>query len=64
VTLQPTVQAVAAVIGLIRDWLRRPGAQRSVRRVEIDGDVLKLTGTSSELQERLVDDWIKRRAAG
>lgn len=62
VSLQPTAQAVGAVVALIRDWLRRSGAQRSVR-IEIDGDVLELTGTTTELQQRLVDDWIRQHAA-
>jgi hypothetical protein len=63
VSLQPTVQAVGAVVALVRDWLRRSGSERSVR-VEIDGDVLELTGATTELQQRLVDDWIAKHAAG
>jgi len=61
VSLQPTVAAVTALVALARDWLRRSGAQRSVR-VEIDGDVLELTGTSTELQLRLVNDWINKHS--
>jgi len=61
VSLQPTVAAVTAVVALVRDWLRRSGAQRRVR-VEIDGDVLELTGTSTELQLRLVNDWINKHS--
>jgi hypothetical protein len=51
---------VQAVVGLVVDWLRRAGGQRTVR-VEIDGDVLELHGVSSEVQAKLVDDWLRRR---
>lgn len=50
-----------AVVGLVLDWLRRAGGQRTVR-LEIDGDVLELQGVSSEVQAKLVDDWLRRRA--
>ena len=50
---------VQAVVGLVVDWLRRAGGQRTVR-VEIDGDVLELQGVSSEVQTKLVDDWLNR----
>jgi hypothetical protein len=61
VSLQPTMAAVTSLVALVRDWLRRSGAQRSVR-VEIDGDVLELTGTSTEVQLRLVNDWINKHS--
>ncbi|HEU4947030.1 MAG TPA: hypothetical protein VFT31_07740 [Kribbella sp.] len=60
-SLQPTVQVVGGVIALVRDWLRRSGSQRSVR-LEVDGDVLEVTGVTSEVQQRLIDDWINRHA--
>jgi hypothetical protein len=63
VSVQPTLQAMGPVLALARDWLHRPGPQRTVR-VEIDGDVLELTGASSAVQERLVEDWLTRHAAG
>jgi hypothetical protein len=63
VTLQPTVQIVAVLVAQVRNWLRRTGTERKVR-VEIDGDVLELTGTTTELQQRIVDDWIARHASG
>ncbi len=62
VSLQPTVQAVAGVIATVRDWMRRTGGNRTVK-IEIGGDVLELTGASDQVQQRLVDDWIKRHAA-
>jgi hypothetical protein len=32
--------------------------------VSIDGDVLKLTGATSQQQEKIVDAWLARHAAG
>ena len=60
VSLQPTVQVIGAVVATVRAWMGRSG-QRSVK-IEIGGDVLELTGTSDEVQKRLVDDWIRRHA--
>ncbi len=62
VSLQPTVAAMGGVIAAVRQWMRRSGGDRSVK-IEIGGDVLELTGASDEVQQRLVDDWIKRHAA-
>jgi hypothetical protein len=61
VSLQPTAQAVGAVIATVRDWMRRSGGNRTVK-IEIGGDVLELTGASDTVQQRLVDDWIRRHA--
>lgn len=61
VSLVPSVQAIGAVFGLVRDWLRRSGSERSVR-IELDGDVIELKGTTTEVQQQLVDDWIKKHA--
>ncbi|MDX6253605.1 MAG: hypothetical protein QOF10_6965 [Kribbellaceae bacterium] len=61
VGLGPSAQAIGAVMSLVRDWLRRSGTERSVR-IEIDGDVIELKGTTTEVQQQLVDDWIKKHA--
>jgi len=45
----------------VRGWLTRSGGRRTVR-LEIGGDVLELTGTTSAVQERLVDEWIRAHA--
>jgi hypothetical protein len=63
VSLQPTLQTVRALVGLVRDWLLRGNPQRTVR-IELDGDVLELTGATADLQQRLVDEWIHRHATG
>lgn len=53
-------QTVRAVVTAIRAWLRRsPQLPRTVR-VEIDGDVLELSGASSTDQERLVGLFLSR----
>jgi hypothetical protein len=62
VSLQPTLQTVGAVVAAVRDWMRRSGGNRTVK-IEIGGDVLELTGASDQVQQRLVDDWIRRHAA-
>ena len=59
VTLQPTVALLTAMIGVVRDWA---GRGRHHVKVEIDGDVLELSGASDDVQRRLVDDWIARHA--
>jgi hypothetical protein len=63
VSLQPTVQVVAGVVAVVRDWLRRSGGNRSVK-IEIGGDVIELTGASDDVQRRLVNDWISRHTSG
>jgi hypothetical protein len=62
VSIVTAPEALRVVVGTIRDWLGRSRA-RSVR-LEIDGDVLHVTGLSSEDQERLIDSWLARRTGG
>jgi hypothetical protein len=47
------------VIDVVRTWLRAQ-PERSIT-LEIDGDVLSLTGVSSAEQRRLADEWLARR---
>jgi hypothetical protein len=63
VSMRPSVGQLTAVVGLVRDWLRRSPGPRSVK-VTIDGDTLEITGASDELQRRVVEDWISKHAAG
>ena len=52
--------ALSSVVKTVRAWL---GEHRQRRvRIELDGDVLELTGVSDEERERLVDAWIERHA--
>jgi len=61
VTLQPTVEGIGALVGMIRTWLARGGGGRKVR-IELDGDVLELSGTTAEVQEQLAAAWIQRHS--
>lgn len=51
-----SVEALKAVIGYIQSWLGATGC-RSVE-LEISGNKLKVTGTSSKEQQRLIDTFI------
>ena|SRR5690348_3104955 len=54
--LHPSV--LAAVVETVRGWAGR--GNRTVR-VEIDGDVLNLTGVTSAQQQQIIDAWLSRR---
>jgi len=60
VSLVTAPEALRAVVGAVRGWLARSRA-RSVY-LELDGDVVHVTGVSSAEQTRLIDAWIARRA--
>jgi hypothetical protein len=51
---------LSTVISAVRSWLA--GSQRRSIKVELDGDVLELTGVSSKEQARLTDEWLRRHA--
>ncbi|MEU0096005.1 hypothetical protein [Kribbella sp. NPDC006257] len=59
VSLQPGLQVMGAVVAVVRDWLRRSDSGRTVK-IAIDGDVIELTGASDDVQQRLVDAWVKK----
>lgn len=52
------VPSVQDVVSAIRSWVGR-NAVRSVK-ISLDGDVLEVTGISSEDQRRLIDAWVAR----
>jgi hypothetical protein len=58
VTLAPTAERVGALVRVVMGWLGRGSKQRTVR-LEVDGDILELTGTTSEMQQKLADEWIR-----
>lgn len=62
VSLHPTAALLVSLVQTVRGWLTRSGGKRTVR-LEIGGDVLELTGTTSAVQERLVDEWIRAHAS-
>jgi hypothetical protein len=51
------LEAVAKTVG---SWVERLG-RRSVR-IEIDGDVLEVTGASRRDQRALIQEWVRRQA--
>jgi hypothetical protein len=51
---------LSRVVDVVRTWLRAQ-PERSIT-LEIDGDVLSLTGVSSAEQHRLADEWLARRS--
>jgi hypothetical protein len=61
VSLAPGLQVLGSVVAVVREWLRRAGDGRTVK-LTIDNDVIELTGTSDELQQQLVDAFVRRHA--
>lgn len=53
-------ESLSALVRTVRGWLGGDAA-RSVR-IELDGDVLELTGASDAERQRLVDVWIESHA--
>jgi hypothetical protein len=53
-------QLFAAIVATVRTWLG--AAQPRSISLEIDGDVLELTGVSTAEQSRLADEWLARHA--
>jgi hypothetical protein len=50
---------LASAVGAIRSWVE--GHPQRTIKLEVDGDVLELTGVSSKEQRRLADAWLRRR---
>jgi hypothetical protein len=53
------VETLRAVLGAVRSW-----AARTNREVEVSygGDVLRVTGATSDQQEKIIDAWLARHA--
>jgi hypothetical protein len=51
-------QLLGPVLAAVRSWLAG-SPQRSIK-LELDGDVLELSGVSSAEQRRLTDEWLRR----
>jgi hypothetical protein len=60
VSLVDPATVLPTVVAAVEVWLRGRG-QRSVK-LEVDGDVLEVTGLSSQDQRRLIDGWLARHA--
>lgn len=61
VSLAPGLQVLGSVVSVVRDWLRRSGSGRTVK-LTIDGDVIELSGASDQVQQQLVDAFVRRHA--
>ena len=62
VTLASTPELLRVIVSTVQGWLTRSSA-RSVK-IKLGDSELEVTGVSSKQQERLIDDWIARRATG
>src|SRR6266536_518035 len=51
-------QLLTPVLAAVRSWLA--GSPRRSIKLELGGDVLELTGVSSNEQRRLTDEWLRR----
>jgi hypothetical protein len=54
-------EGVRAVVGAVVSWATRTGHNVEVT---MDGDTLKVSGVTSEQQDRIVNDFLARHAAG
>ena len=61
VAVGTAAQGLAAVVLMAREWRKRGSGTRKVR-LEIDGDVLVLEGEPHPAEDRLISEFIKRRA--
>ncbi|GAA3105388.1 hypothetical protein GCM10020001_023680 [Nonomuraea salmonea] len=52
-------EVLGSIVGAITAWLGR-NQHRSVK-LELDGDVLEVTGVRSDQQRELIDAWLRRR---
>lgn len=55
-------QLLGPVVAAIRSWLG--GSPQRTIKLQMDGDVLELTGLSSAEQRRLTDEWPSRHTGG
>ncbi|MFC7494874.1 MULTISPECIES: hypothetical protein [unclassified Nocardioides] len=62
ITAPPNVAALVAIVGSVWRWLRRGGSTGRRIRLEVDGDVIELSGATDAQQEKLIEEWIARRA--
>lgn len=60
VEAQPQVAAVVAIVTSLWGWVKRSGHGSRTIRIEVDGDILELSGTTDSVQNTLVADWIAR----
>jgi hypothetical protein len=61
VTLVKSARGLRSLVATLQRWV---SDQPRTVKIELDGDVLEMTGLSSDAQEQLVSDWISRHAKG
>jgi hypothetical protein len=59
VTLSGAATSINDIVTVLRAWSTRGGPPRTVR-IEMDGDVLELSGASTAQQDELVDLFVRR----
>jgi len=64
VGLGSSAEGLRAVVAAVRAWLGRGEGTRRTVRLEIGGDVLELSGATAADQDRLVNLFVGRHAAG
>jgi hypothetical protein len=55
------LDGLRAVVAAVRRWASRTG---STVEVSIGGDTLKVTGATSQQQDKIIDAWLTRHAPG
>jgi Effector Associated Constant Component 1 len=60
VQLAQSAGMLRAVLGTVQSWLA--GYRGRTVKIEMDGDVIEMTGVSSSDQQRLIDAWVTRHA--
>ena len=67
VTVKPTVEVLAKVVGVLRGWMASRkasgSAKKSTMRITVNGQTLELTPTA-EQQQVLVEEFVKAAATG
>jgi hypothetical protein len=61
VTLAKSTRVLSTLVNTVQSWLSGAG-QRSVK-LEIDGDILEVTGLTSSDQRRLIASWLERHSS-
>jgi TM2 domain-containing membrane protein YozV len=59
VTVAQQPELLAAIVNAVTQWLTHR-QQRTVK-IEVDGDVLEISGLPSKERRRLTEDWLRRR---
>lgn len=59
VTLSGVAGGLGAVVETVRTWLQSRATQRTVR-MEVDGDVLEMTGLDDAAQQALIEGFLAR----